>query len=114
MTRPMHALVVLSLLALPAQAEWRCLQGRVQLIVGGAQTCATTPAPAQASPPLAASQHQRDQDRLAILQAELRRERQALTALPPDGQPIDLSTRRRVQDNIDALLRELSRTARSP
>ena len=47
----------------------------------------------------------------AILETELRQEQAALAALQREGQPADPAARRRVQDNIDALHRELARTA---
>lgn len=99
----------------PGQAEWRCRQGRVEVIVGGSQGC-TEPAaaaPAPASPQARDPQRQRDQDRRAILETELRQEQAALATLLKDGRPADPAARRRVQDNIDALLRELARTAPS-
>jgi hypothetical protein len=108
------AVALLGALAAPVAAEWRCRQGRVELIVGGTQGCVEVaqPEPAGAAP--LAPQRQRDLDRRAILETEIRQEQAALAALQRDGRPADPATRRRVQDNIDALMRELARTASPP
>ncbi|MBQ0960316.1 hypothetical protein KAK06_15280 [Ideonella sp. 4Y11] len=111
---PWLALVVLGLLLRPASAQWHCRQGRVELIGGGAQGCVeSAPTSPPASPPnlvvAPTSQRQRDITRRAILENELRQEHAALAALQRDGRAADAAQRRRAQDNIDALRRELAR-----
>lgn len=101
------ALFLVGSLAMPAAADWRCIHGQVELIVGGAHGCASVapPPPARTAPLV--SQHMRDQERRAVLEAELRQERASLLALQQPGAATDPTARQRVQDNIDALQREL-------
>ncbi|MBQ0945555.1 hypothetical protein KAK07_19605 [Ideonella sp. 4Y16] len=108
------AVVVLGLLLRPASAQWHCRQGRVELIVGGAQGCVeSAPASPSAAPPspgvAPTLQRQRDIARRAILENELRQEQAALAALQSAGRVVNPAERQRAQDNIDALRRELAR-----
>jgi hypothetical protein len=100
-----------------------CRQQGVEMIVGGAaavQDCiplashptvaiSPTPAPERVT---VAQQRDRDQDRRAILETELARERQQLEWLRRQGDAADGASLSRTQSNLAALSRELARLPR--
>lgn len=115
MSRRAAALLIVAVLgpqaapAAPAAPEWRCRQGRVELIVGGTSGCPVAPPEAPASAAYMARDSQRERDRRDILAHELRQEQALLAGYRRDGWPADPAVAQRVHDNINALMRELSR-----
>jgi len=112
MSRRAAALISVAVLGLQsalAATEWRCRQGRVELIVGGTSGCPASPPAAPASAANRAQNSQRELDRRDILTHELRQEQAQLAGFRRDGWPADPAIAQRVQDNINALMRELSR-----
>ena len=112
MSRRAAALLTIALLAAQAATaanEWRCRQGRVELIVGGMPACPAAAPAVLASATYAALNSQRELDRRDILVHELRQEQALLAGFRRDGWPADPAIAQRVQENINALTRELSR-----
>lgn len=127
--------VIAMLLASPAQAVETltggaalvCRSGNVEMIIGGTQaanacgnaTRAPVPSAGRtATSPMATiasarvsdvEQRQRDQDRRAILEGELQRERQTLAEQTRPGSGIDEAAVNRTRSNLAALQRELGR-----
>lgn len=116
------ALCTLALFSGAASAETPlvCREGKVEMIIGGAQpanACGTGRA-AQPSTGRAAvnsvrvsdvEQRQRDSDRRAILETELQRERQTLAEQLRPGSGVDEAAVNRTRSNLAALQRELGR-----
>lgn len=118
--------VIATLIAASAGASEAtvCREGKVEMIIGGAQAtnacggAARAPAPSagRTSTPSMTSvrisdveQRQRDQDRRAILENELQRERQTLADQLRPGSGADEAAVNRTRSNLAALQRELGR-----
>lgn len=98
-----------------------CREGKVEMIIGGARAANNCAGSARAAAPAAdrpamgpmrvsaTEQRQRDQDRRAILESELQRERQTLAEQTRPGSGVDEAAVNRTRSNLAALQRELGR-----
>ncbi|MEK8031078.1 hypothetical protein AACH06_09655 [Ideonella sp. DXS29W] len=98
-----------------------CREGKVEMIIGGARAASTCTGSTRAAAPVASrtavspmrisdtEQRQRDQDRRAILESELQRERQTLAEQTRQGSGVDEAAVNRTRSNLAALQRELGR-----
>lgn len=111
------ALLLLLLLAVPGLALAECRRDGVEWIVGGPAPfdCGTKPSAAPADRAAdtrlkvsAASQRQRDEERLSILAQELAQEERQLP------RATDADSALRTRDNIAALKREIARLGGAP